>query len=153
MRKSFSLFLLIYLAVFLAGCARKNPANMPPKIRYGEDACDECRMIISEQRYAAAFRTVDGTERRFDDLGCLQDYLRKNNETPVQIWVGDYHTGQWLNSDSAFYVRSPEISTPMAHGIVAFSSQTEAKSFAESHNGVEINRTALFKRPKNSQKP
>ena len=153
MRKKFFFLLLIYLGVSMAGCARQNPQNTRPKIRYGEDTCDECRMIISEQRFAAVFRTDDGQARRFDDLGCLRDYLRKHDETPAQIWVSDYHTGVWLKADSAFFVRSPEVATPMAHGIVAFSSREEANSFSASHQGVELKTAQLFNFGEPSQKP
>ena len=55
------LFLLALLVgLFLAACGSGTDLEEPPDIRYGEDVCQRCAMIINEARYAATYVTPDG---------------------------------------------------------------------------------------------
>ncbi len=47
--------LFLALALLAAGCAQGTAEIKPPEIRYGEDVCVECKMIISDPRFAAAY--------------------------------------------------------------------------------------------------
>lgn len=106
-----------------------------PQIRYGEESCDRCRMIISEKRFAAAYRADDGTLRKFDDLGCAVLYRVEQNEEVRQFWVYDYGETAWLDKTEAFFVSSRDLLTPMGYGIVAVKTETQAQSLAENNNG------------------
>ena len=44
--------LLLLLAWLLAGCGGAEEVVAPPEIRYGEDVCTMCNMLISEPRFA-----------------------------------------------------------------------------------------------------
>ena len=61
---------LLVLAGLLAACGSPDP-EAPPEIAYGLEECSHCRMIISEERFAAATRTAGGAVARYDDVGCL----------------------------------------------------------------------------------
>ena len=55
---------LVYAAflaalIFSAGCSGLS-SDKAPNIRYGKDPCAECRMIIGDERFAAAFVNEDG---------------------------------------------------------------------------------------------
>ena len=41
-----------------------------PLIRYGEENCLHCGMVIDDPRFAAAWTEPRGIERHFDDIGC-----------------------------------------------------------------------------------
>jgi len=71
-----SLWLLI--SILLAGCQKDQG---PPKIRYGEETCDHCRMIISEDRFAAAYRLNSGLVKKFDDIGCAIQHQEKMSDS------------------------------------------------------------------------
>jgi copper chaperone NosL len=115
-------------ALLLAGCG--GDANSgPPRILYGEDICDHCRMVISERRHAAG-AGVAGREHRFDDPGCLQAFLvSRDDPAPVRTWVHD-ENGAWLRTEEAWFVVDPERGTPMASGILAFGSKEAAATAA-----------------------
>jgi copper chaperone NosL len=98
MRKLF--FLLLFLGSVLFGCARAPDVNVPPEIYYGEDICEECGMIISEPRFAAAIYRVDGTAQAFDDIGGMSSYLAKNDVDIATYWVHDYETEEWLKAEN-----------------------------------------------------
>ena len=128
-------FLLPALA---AGCGSRVDLASPPDIRPGEDACDACKMIISEMRYAAAFYDDDEYPRRFDDIGCLLDALRSGAPTAHPVWLHAYQEGSWLRAGEAVLVQSDAIHTAMGNGIVATGSRAQAEALAEAHNGAVL---------------
>lgn len=109
-----------------AGC-RGESAGGPPEIRYGEHECDRCRMIISEERTAAAALS-EGAELRFDDLGCLRAWVRSPQGRDSSIWVHDAITLEWLPGPAAAFVRVPELVTPMGTGWLALRDPSRAAS-------------------------
>ena len=119
--------------LFAAGCAASSGG--PPTIRYGESACAECHMLINEARYAAAAVTRTDEPVVFDSIECLVRYLRRDGTSLARVWVHDYGANQWLVSDEALYVVSPELTTPMGQGVVATASAPEAKRLADTVHG------------------
>jgi copper chaperone NosL len=96
--------------------------SRPPSIRYGEEACARCRMIISDDRFAAALVTRGGEAMKFDDVGCLVEYEAGRPTSPAAAaayWVRDYTGGGWLDARAATFVRSPQAHSPMAYGLTA----------------------------------
>ena len=120
---------LVALVVF--GCARENP-DAPPRIRYGQDECVLCGMIVSDERHAAALRiTEDGRQRDlfFDDIGDLIEYERDNADLQVtRRYVHDFKTRQWLDASTAHFVQTDGVHTPMGSGIVAFADPAHAEA-------------------------
>lgn len=129
--------------VLLAACGSDPDLEQPPDIRYGEDVCDRCMMIINEARYATAYVTSSGETRRFDDIGGM---LRSDNEMEEEVavyWVHDYETEEWLKADSAYYVSGSGLHTPMGFGIIAFATLERAESWAEKEGGMVMKFPAL----------
>src|SRR5262245_33403006 len=110
--------LMIGVTVF-ANCQRRGvePVALAP-----EDMCAHCRMAISEKQYAAELIDSDGAALKFDDIGCMTNFLKsaKNKTTIAATFVMDFNERQWIKADEAYYVRSAEFTTPMNGGIVAF---------------------------------
>jgi len=82
-------------------------------VKWDRDACERCRMVLSDRHFAAQVR--GGPKNKaylFDDLGCAVHWLNKQTwgET-AKIWVTDYRNGKWLDARTAHYV-SGQI-TPM----------------------------------------
>ncbi len=126
--------ILLVLAVVLAGCAARKPLA-PPDIRYGEDACDQCGMIISEARYAAGAVTVDGRSLRFDDV---DDLLAWQTAHPGQMraaWVHDFDTSTWLPVQNGRFVESARLHTPMGHALVAVATPDQARRLIDRYGG------------------
>jgi len=119
--------------VLLASCARQSP-EVPPRIRYGEDTCAACRMIISEMRFAGALMETDGAVRLFDDVGCL---LRALPERVAAVWVHDVQTEQWLPAETAYVLSGGRIITPMSSGLVVVGNR-EAAEALRGHVGGTI---------------
>ena len=131
--------LLVVLALLIAACGNAD-ASGPPEINYGRDICVECGMIVSEARFAAAYRLADGSDKIFDDLGGLLLYSRETGDVldPATTWVHDFETEEWVAVDDAYFVPTLSVSSPMGHSIVSFSDEARATSFAADVDGEVI---------------
>ena len=123
------------LGLLAVGCQAPQ-ANPPPQIRYGEETCAFCGMLISEERFAAALTTATGEAKAFDDAGCLLRALTRQDRSTARIWVHDYQSGRWLEAPRAVFVRSDDVPTPMGGGLLAFSTQEAAEQFARQVHGT-----------------
>ncbi len=115
----------------------------PPTLHLGSDVCDYCKMIISDQKFAAAciVRATDGRVRSaaFDDIGCLLEYQGSSVEGTIEyLYVTDYDSGVWMDATEAFYIQSPEIRSPMASGIIASQTQADAGRLADRFEGAVL---------------
>ena len=129
---SSSLMLLsaIMLLFTLTACGGQASAEpQPPTIHYGEDICEFCGMIVSEERYAAGYILADGREHIFDDIGDMVQHYLATNEDVTAFFVHDQTSQTWIRAETATYLRSTDLPTPMLSGVVAFPSQDEAMGF------------------------
>ncbi len=124
--------------ILLAACSTSSGEVQPPEIHYNEDVCDACGMLISDAKFAAASVEENGTARKFDDIGDLTSYYAKHADTKVKAYfVHDYPSEQWLRAETAYFVQSPQIQTPMAHGIAAYADRAAAEAAAQKY-GVKV---------------
>ena len=115
-RKSETAWLVVLGAI--CGCHGVDTSR-PPSVRFGEEACDSCRMIISDERFAAALVTATGDALKFDDIGCLIQHESNQLRPEVTYWVRDYKGQGWLNAREATFIRSASVVSPMGHGLAA----------------------------------
>jgi nitrous oxide reductase accessory protein NosL len=117
--------LILSLLGLLAGCSDE-PQTGPAKITWDRDACERCRMVLSDRSYAAQIRVPPGEDRKwgkvykFDDIGCAVLWMDQQpwKEGPaIEIWVTDHRDGQWLDARAAHYVTGK--TTPMEYGLGA----------------------------------
>lgn len=144
-------FLLVILALLATACAQGEAEIKPPEIRYGEDVCAECVMIISDPRFASAYTYEVGPGRYdhalFDDIGDMLNYAEKHPEHQVVAWwVHDYDSKEWLDGQKAVYVFSSSLQTPMAQGTAAFANQQAAQRLADELQGELLDWNGLRER-------
>lgn len=123
------------LALFLGACAQGQPQAAPPEIRYGETICEQCNMIISDQRYAAGYAHEISPGRyesiAFDDIGDMLESAAVHPERNITHWyVHDYNSKEWLDATQAHYMFSHNLTTPMGHGAAAFADKVAAEVVA-----------------------
>lgn len=92
-------------------------------------------MIINDERFASAVIATDerggATPLLFDDVGDQIRYEASRPELEILArWVHDHGTNRWLRAETAHYVRSPRLHTPMASGIAAFEDESVAAKLA-----------------------
>jgi len=132
-----SVVLLLAVILVLPGCGKEDP-DKPPKIRYGQDVCADCRMIIAEPRFSASLVSGENDVLKFDDIGCAAHYQMNQPGPPERFWVHDFLTEQWVDGKAAFFVYSGNLVTPMGYGLAAFSGRAEAEKFAENEKGRQV---------------
>jgi len=135
MRRRLLLVAIVAIPAAIAGCGGE-AATGPPDIEYGRDVCDECHMIISEPRFAAAYRDSSGEPSIFDDIGDMVDHgTRAGVLDQVTAWVHDFGTEEWVDAPDAWFVRGSDVETPMAGNIVAFAAEEDARQLAADQGG------------------
>lgn len=135
-------WLSVVLILLLSACS-KNPETGPVEVKWDRDACERCRMVLSDRNFAAEVRGGEkGEIFKFDELGCALHWLEKQawkNDSKVEIWVKDFKTLQWLDASKAFYL--PNQTTPMDYGFAATSISTENTVSFESAKKVILAKT------------
>jgi len=111
---------LCFGLLLLIGC-NSEPQTGPAKLTFDRDACERCRMLISDRFHAAQVRGGEKNKAfKFDDIGgaviWLEDQTWKE-EPKTEIWVTHHETGEWINAKEAWYVQ--EKHTPMNYGFSA----------------------------------
>jgi len=143
------LWLLLPLLSILAACGPGQAQVQPPEIRQGETECLECRMIISDPRFASGYtHGAQGGRYEslpFDDIGDMLIHAGKHPEHDiVAYWVHDYHTEEWIDAEQAFYVFSSQLVTPMAQGTAAVDSREKAEQLAADYAGEVLDWAGLL---------
>jgi copper chaperone NosL len=129
-----------FAAAGLAGGCNRGGDTDPPKIVYGQTECEHCKMIVSDEAFAAALVIVaaDGhvTKYAFDDVGCVLDYLEPGRVAGRAIaYVHDLESLRWINADDAIFVRSDALQTPMASNLAACASDEAAQRVLKRYPG------------------
>lgn len=120
----------------LAACGADPNAVRPPEIAYGRDTCDQCGMVISEGKYACALQLEDGSYRKFDDIGDLAQHQLEHPELRIRArFVHDFISEKWIAAETAAYVHSRTLATPMGHGLAAFEKKADAEAAAKLWHG------------------
>lgn len=123
---------MLLLAVWLV--PRCGPDQVKPVDVFPEDICALCRMAVSDERFACEVVKVDGEALKFDDLGCMEQYLRAKpaDVTVAAVFYKDYGSGAWVPAGAATVVQTG-IRTPMGSGKVAFADPGAAEQFRSEH--------------------
>ncbi len=123
MMKRLCLLLLALLFAGLTACSG-DPGTGPKSPKWDRDACERCRMVLSDRHYSAQIRVFPEGKRAkvffFDDIGCATLWLEKQpwkDDPQTEIWVTDHRTGNWIDARTATYVA--EKITPMEYGLGA----------------------------------
>lgn len=121
MKKHHPIFLI--LLFFLAACAVE-----PQPINYGKDACHYCKMNIVDSQHAAEFVTSKGKCYKFDAIECMLNQMKEFDEAPIELLlVSDYSKpGELTNAESATFLISQAIPSPMGGFLTAFETQEDA---------------------------
>lgn len=92
-------------------------------------------MILGDERFACAAAASDKRMLKFDDIGCLAVYEKKQAGRDLRSWVHDAGTGVWIKKKEAKFVHARDLITPMGFGLAAFATVEDAEKFAREKNG------------------
>ena len=123
--RTVALFVLLSFSFF--SCAK---TEVVP-IKLNVDTCDFCKMTIADGKYAAEVISEKGRVFKFDDFMCMVNFGKENSKTKIAAYyVNDYlQDNVLIPAKTAFFVSGGTIQSPMRGGIIAFSSENDAKEF------------------------
>jgi copper chaperone NosL len=135
--KSSFLYAGIVVVALLASCSVQ-----PEPLQYGIDVCHFCKMTLMDKKFGAELVTKKGKVYKFDDLRCLLNYYHSGIE-PTDVYqyklVIDYNSdGKLIDADSAFYISSEEIRSPMDGKVAAFESKGIMDGFKKQWKGIYL---------------
>jgi nitrous oxide reductase accessory protein NosL len=127
----------------ISGCGRHDEDDLaPPQIRFGQDTCRACGMIIEDERYAAAVVTVDGNgvaeKHAFDDIGEMLEFKAPTGTAAERRYVREASTRKWLELTNATLVKMSDLQTPMGSGIAAYADAQSAQAAIAGHGSGTI---------------
>lgn len=129
--------LLAALIMLLAACSGSSehpPVDIDPET----DICAKCNMHVPNDMFGVEYITVSGDVKKFDDLGCMVNYMKDSSDDIVNVYVKDYLTEEWVDAKAATYVNDPEVITPMSNGVISFKTKEDAEQFIIKRGQGEI---------------
>ena len=97
--------------------------------------CSYCRMAISAKQFAAELITKDKKIYKFDDTGCMLNFINKQKPKIQAVYVADFYSDEWIAAENAQFVATPTVSTPMGGGFLAFENTNDAEVASSKFKG------------------
>jgi len=138
--------LLSGLLAVLASCSGGLPE--PATLDTKNEQCSHCRMAVSDARFASQLVAPGEIPRFFDDLGCLNSYLKGDRSLPpgALVYVADHRTKAWLRADAAVYTRVPGLATPMSSQLIAHADAVSRDADPDARGGSPVGIEEVFGR-------
>ena len=110
----------------------------PQEIKVGKDQCENCKMTITDQKYATQLITEKGRNYKFDDISCMVDYESSNAETigKAKTYVVDFPSGAFIETNTATFIKGGNIKSPMGGNMQAFKDKAAADKAATELNAT-----------------
>jgi len=116
----------------------------------GKDACDFCKMILSDNRFGAEIISQKGKLYKFDDAHCAISFMHsgKSGQANIgEIYFTDFCNGHKLiHSKDAIFLKSEALRGPMGGDISAFSNADSLGYVLKKYNGSVLHWDELNKK-------
>ena len=139
--------LTLALALLL-GCQRG-----PRPLAAGTDACEFCRMTVSDVRFGAEIVSNTGRVHTFDAIECLASfYLDAAARDDVRgVYVTDFESGRLLAADSALLLRGGSLRSPMGRSLAAFAPAVGEGALVQRYGGSVLRWSQVLEQTRNQQ--
>jgi nitrous oxidase accessory protein len=119
---------LTALVLTLQACS-----GAPRPLVQGRDACDYCRMSVSDVRFGGELQVKNGRIYTFDSIECLASfYLDAADRGDVRaVWVANYSTSTLIAVDSALFVQAARVQSPMGRSLIALAAAASTTQLAQ----------------------
>lgn len=134
---------LLAIALMSLSCGG---ATGPVEVDTHNDRCAQCRMPVSNVRFAAQMVAPGEDPALFDDIGCLASYLQSHTRLSrdAVAYVADHRTGEWTPAANAVFTRNPALDTPMNSHVIAHASIQSRDADPAAGGGTDVSSRDLF---------
>lgn len=133
------------VALFCLTLAACNVA--PEPLQFGKDGCHHCKMTLMDNKFGAEILTSKGKVYKFDDVNCMLNFHNSGKvaaDEIAEVLVIDFSSpGKLINAQKAFYIKSPEIRSPMGSEVAAFETNAELEKINAAWNGEKLDWASL----------
>jgi nitrous oxidase accessory protein len=121
----------------------------PRPLAVGEDACDFCRMAISDDRFGGEIILTTGRPRTFDAVECLVSYLASGSDSALvrDVYVSDYESRTLIPAQTAVFLESSMLGSPMGN-VGAFGPSADTTALLARYGGRILTWTEVRAREK-----
>ncbi|HKI44734.1 MAG TPA: nitrous oxide reductase accessory protein NosL [Balneolales bacterium] len=138
-------YVLLSVTLIIASACSNNE---PVPINIGRDNCTRCKMGIVNMRFASELVTSTGKDYKFDSIECMTSFYQSYKGSDVKnakLWVHDFlHSKEWLPADSALFLRSDSLHSPMGLDLIAVKNSTEMQNIKSKVGGREMDWTDVL---------
>jgi len=114
----------------------------PEPLRPGLDACDYCKMTVTDTKFGGEYISQKGRIFRFDDIHCMKKFVSAgsiSNEDIRSTWLADFsRPGELLEQQEAVLFRSENLRSPMGSNTAAFPSKEAINDLMQGSKGQII---------------
>jgi copper chaperone NosL len=144
MKNFFAIIMLLFL---LDACS----SGGPEPFHLGKEPCSYCKMTISDPHFGAEIITTKGKVYKFDDMHCLNSFLKENNISKADIknmyavnFCGNHDL---IKADEKLLLfKCDALQSPMGGNIAAFNnSDSLAVLMKKYKKGIPLNWDELIK--------
>lgn len=125
------------LLIGLAACSVK-----PEPIIFGKDSCYTCKMTLMDNKFGGEVVTKKGKVYKFDDANCMIGFINssyvKNEHIAYKLVIDFSNPETLIDAETAFFVKSAEIKSPMASQVAAFQMKEKMEQYNASWNGIYL---------------
>ncbi|MBL0343122.1 MAG: nitrous oxide reductase accessory protein NosL [Bacteroidetes bacterium] len=116
-----------FALILLASCG---PIDKEP-IKINKEKCDNCKMMISDPRFAGELVTEKGRVYKFDDVTCLKSFMQSQKHEYHSILISDYLPPHELHAvNTMHFITGANINSPMRGNVAAFSDKQNAATYS-----------------------
>lgn len=136
------IFLLLagVVLMVLTGCGSLEPE---PFVLH-EDECYYCRMRLTDLRFASQVIEAGNLHRKFCSNECMIAHIGERKPDIRKAFVMDYAGSGILEAQTAFYLISPNIPSPMGLNLAAFRTAADRDRYLKEKQGKAYDYIALF---------
>jgi nitrous oxide reductase accessory protein NosL len=99
------------------------------------ESCTHCNMFIKDLNHNATL-TQNGKILNFDAIECLVNYIKEKALTDdAKMTIADYEIGLQVNAESAYYLKSKGIPSPMGANLSGFETEETAREYKKKKGG------------------
>lgn len=125
------------LIVSLLSCTAE-----PEALHYGHDACHTCKMTLMDKKFGAELVTDKGKVYKFDDINCMLTFFNsgevEHRAFAHRLVVDFSQPAKLIPAADAFYLKSPDIKSPMAGHVAAFETKERMENLKKDLNGIYL---------------